>query len=100
METNIIYQYRVPRAAPGYETTITPAALDLNPNEVLTSYHMVGETITLQADVPKDYGEDPWEKRRQRVQQPSPYVLSILRTLFDRRHYVALGHQGVRQFFD
>jgi hypothetical protein len=41
-----------------------------------------------------------WEKRRQRVQQPSPYVLSILRTLVDRRHYVALGHQVVRQFFD
>jgi hypothetical protein len=61
VETNIIYKYRVPRAAPGNETTITTAALDLNPNEVLTSYHMVGEPITLQADVPKDYGEDPKE---------------------------------------
>ena len=54
METNIIYKYRVPRVAPGNETTITTATLNLNPNEVLTSYHRVGETITLQADVPKD----------------------------------------------
>jgi hypothetical protein len=55
METNIIYKYRAPDAPPGSESTITAKSQDLDPNEVLTGIHQIGETITIDADVSKGY---------------------------------------------
>jgi len=55
METNIIYKYRAPDAPPGSESTITAKSQDLDPNEVLTVVHPIGETITLEADHPQEF---------------------------------------------
>ena len=57
METNIIYKYLAPGMPLGHESTITTATLDLNPNEVLSTVHPVGETVALQADDPEEHGE-------------------------------------------
>jgi hypothetical protein len=57
VETNIIYKYRDLDAPPGSETTITTKVLDLDPKEVLTSFHLNGQTITLEADDPDEHGD-------------------------------------------
>jgi hypothetical protein len=57
VETNVIYKYRDPAAPPGNESTLTTKIEDLNPYQVMTQFHPIGETITLEADNPQDYGD-------------------------------------------
>ncbi len=61
METNIIYKYRAPGAHPHDDTTITTSTTDVEPNEMMRNPHPVGEVISLRADDPNEYGEQPKE---------------------------------------
>ena len=60
METNIIYKYRAPGASPGDDVTITAVSMELDPRFAEEGIpHPVGETVTLQADDPDEFGEGP-----------------------------------------
>jgi hypothetical protein len=57
METNIIYKYRDPHAPSGNESTLTTKIEDLNPYQVMTEFHPIGETVILEADNSQEYSE-------------------------------------------
>ena len=61
METFVIYKYRAPGAPQNNDQTITSETKDLGQNELRADPHVVGETVTLVADDPDEFGEGPRE---------------------------------------
>ena len=65
-EALVIYQYQTAGAGPGNKITIRSDEMDVNPNRAQTSPHMVGDTVTLQAEEEEEkaikmLGKDPKE---------------------------------------
>ncbi len=60
MDTVITYQYLTPGAPSPNNTTITTTTRRVGPDEAPT-LHLVGDVITLVADDPEVYGDQPRE---------------------------------------
>lgn len=61
MEIDVIYKYRSPEASHKDISTIAIATLELDPSEVLSVPHPVGEIVTLQRDDHEEHDEAPKE---------------------------------------
>lgn len=66
MDALVIYQYHAVGAKRGDETTIRSDEMDVDLNRMQTSTHMVGDTVTLQAEEEEEeaiekLGKDPKE---------------------------------------
>jgi hypothetical protein len=64
VDTNIVYKHLAPGASSTNAITITTATRRIDSSEVQTIYS-VGEIVTLQADDPEEFGDEPKEYKVQ-----------------------------------
>ena len=63
MELDIIYKCCAPEEHPLDATTIKTATMEVEDNQIWTNLHPVGQVISLRADDPNKFGEQPKEYR-------------------------------------
>ena len=74
MELDIIYKYFAPEERPLDATTIKTATMEVEDNQIWTNLHPVGQVISLRADDPDKFGEQPKEYR---VVERAPLLAAI-----------------------